>query len=46
MDYRVREDGSIDGYDVEERNIDNVNAGKTLFELYDLDGKGKIQKSH
>ncbi|GLC79615.1 glycoside hydrolase family 88/105 protein [Lacrimispora brassicae] len=45
MDYRVREDGSIDGYDVEERNIDNVNAGKTLFELYDLTGKEKYRKA-
>ena len=33
IDYRIREDGSIDGYSVEELNIDNVNAGKTLFEL-------------
>lgn len=24
----VKEDGTIDGYDVEELNIDNVNAGK------------------
>ena len=31
IDYRVREDGTIDGYNVEELNIDNVNAGKTLF---------------
>lgn len=45
IDYRVREDGTIDGYDVEERNIDNVNAGKTLFELYDLTGKEKYRKA-
>jgi unsaturated rhamnogalacturonyl hydrolase len=45
IDYKVREDGSIDGYDVEERNIDNVNAGKTLFELYDLTGKEKYRKA-
>lgn len=45
IDYRVREDGSIDGYDVEELNIDNVNAGKTLFELYDLTGKEKYRKA-
>lgn len=40
---KVREDGSIDGYNVEELNIDNVNAGKTLFELYDLTGKEKYR---
>lgn len=45
IDYRVREDGSIDGYDVDELNIDNVNAGKTLFELYDLTGKEKYRKA-
>ena len=32
IDHRVREDGTIDGYSVEEFNIDNVNAGKTLFQ--------------
>lgn len=45
IDCRVREDGTIDGYDVEELNIDNVNAGKTLFELYDLTGKEKYRKA-
>ncbi len=45
IDYRVKEDGSIEGYDVEELNIDNVNAGKTLFELYDLTGKEKYRKA-
>lgn len=45
IDYRVREDGTIDGYDINEKNIDNVNAGKTLFELYDLTGKEKYRKA-
>ena len=45
VDYRVREDGTIDGYDVNELNIDNINAGKTLFELYDLTGKEKYRKA-
>ena len=45
IDYRVREDGTIDGYDIEEKNIDNVNAGKTLFELYDITGKEKYKKA-
>lgn len=45
IDAKVFEDGSIDGYSVEEKNIDNVNAGKTLFELYDLTGKEKYKKA-
>ena len=45
IDYRVHDDGTIDGYDVSELNIDNVNAGKTLFELYDLTGKEKYRKA-
>ena len=45
IDYRVYEDGTIDGYDIHEKNIDNVNAGKTLFELYDLTGKEKYRKA-
>lgn len=45
VDFKVNEDGSINGYDVNELNIDNVNAGKTLFELYDLTGKEKYRKA-
>ena len=45
IDYRVHEDGTIDGYSIGEKNIDNVNAGKTLFELYDLTGKEKYKKA-
>ena len=45
IDHKVFEDGTIDGYDVKELNIDNVNAGKTLFELYDLTGKEKYRKA-
>lgn len=45
IDCKVREDGTIDGYDVQELNIDNINAGKTLFELYDLTGKEKYRKA-
>ncbi|MCH5255647.1 MAG: glycoside hydrolase family 88 protein [Lachnospiraceae bacterium] len=45
IDYKVKEDGSIEGYNVSELNIDNVNAGKTLFELYDLTGKEKYRKA-
>lgn len=45
IDHRVQEDGSIAGYSVEEYNIDNVNAGKTLFQLYDITGKEKYRKA-
>ena len=42
IDCKVNADGTIEGYDVDELNIDNVNAGKTLFELFDLTGKEKL----
>ena len=45
INHRVHEDGTIDGYEVEEYNIDNVNAGKTLFSLYELNGKEKYRKA-
>ena len=45
INHRVQEDGSITGYSVEEYNLDNVNAGKTLFLLYDLNGKEKYRKA-
>ncbi len=45
IDAKVFEDGTIEGYKAEEKNIDNVNAGKTLFELYDLTGKEKYLKA-
>lgn len=43
--YHVREDGSIKDYDIHELNIDNVNAGKVLFELYDITGKERYRKA-
>lgn len=45
IDHRVQEDGTIAGYSVDEYNIDNVNAGKTLFQLYDITGKEKYRKA-
>lgn len=45
IDYFVLEDGTIRDYDVEEFNLDSINAGKTLFELYDLTGKEKYRKA-
>ena len=40
----VNEDGSIVSYRPEDYNLDNVNAGKTLFDLYHLTGKAKYRK--
>ena len=45
IDYFVREDGSIKSYDPKEYNLDNVNAGKTLFDLYKLTGKEKYRRA-
>lgn len=45
IDYFVNEDGSIPSYQPEEYNLDNINAGKTLFDLYELTGKEKYRKA-
>ncbi len=45
IDYFVNDDGSIRSYDPEEYNLDNVNAGKTLFDLYELTKKEKYRKA-
>ncbi|MBR1649843.1 MAG: glycoside hydrolase family 88 protein [Lachnospiraceae bacterium] len=45
VDAKVDDNGIIAGYNVEDLNIDNVNAGKTLFELYDITGKEKYRKA-
>lgn len=41
----IREDGSIAGYDLEAFNLDNMNAGKILFFLYDRTGEEKYRKA-
>lgn len=45
IDYFVQDDGSITSYYPEEYNLDNINAGKTLFDLYQLTGKEKYRKA-
>lgn len=45
IDYFVKEDGSIISYDPMEYNLDNVNAGKTLFDLYQLTHKEKYRRA-
>lgn len=44
-DFRVRDDGSIDGYKIEEWNLDNLNGGKVFFPLYTFTKKEKYQKA-
>ncbi|MBQ3670058.1 MAG: glycoside hydrolase family 88 protein [Treponema sp.] len=44
-DYRVSDDGSIDGYDKDEWNIDNINGGKNLLTLYTITKKEKYKKA-
>jgi len=45
IDYFVKEDGSILSYDPKEYNLDHVNAGKTLFDLYELTKREKYRKA-
>lgn len=45
IDYFVKDDGSILSYNPKDYNLDNVNAGKTLFDLYELTGKEKYRKA-
>lgn len=40
----VNEDGSINTYDIEEYNIDNIRPGKNLFKLFELTGKKSTEK--
>ncbi len=44
-DYRISDDGTIDGYDKDEWNIDNINGGKNLFTLYKITKKEKYKKA-
>lgn len=43
IDYYVAEDGSILGYDIEKYNLDDINEGRVLFELYRRTGKKKYR---
>ncbi len=43
IDYYVAEDGSILGFDKEKYNLDDVNEGRVLFELYEKTGKKKYR---
>jgi unsaturated rhamnogalacturonyl hydrolase len=45
MDWFVKDDGSIKGYEKEEYNIDHVNNGKLVLLLYRVTGKEKYKKA-
>ena len=45
IDFYVREDGSILGYDAAEFNCDNINEGKVLFSLYKYTWKKKYKRA-
>jgi unsaturated rhamnogalacturonyl hydrolase len=45
IDYFVKDDGSIKGYEKEEYNIDHVNNGKLVLLLYRVTGKEKYKKA-
>lgn len=44
-DFRIHDDGTIDGYDKDTFNIDEINGGKNLITLYRLTGKEKYRKA-
>ncbi len=43
--YYVSEDGSIRGYKLDTYNVDNLNEGRVLFDLYRETGKEKYKKA-
>lgn len=44
IDFYVMDDGRIKSFDEKEYNIDNINEGKVLFDLYHYTGKEKYRK--
>ena len=44
-DFRISDDGTIDGYNKEEWNLDNINGAKNLITLYTLTKKKKYRKA-
>ncbi len=45
IDYYVNEDGSIKNYDKQKFNLDDVNEGRVLFDLYGATGDEKYKKA-
>lgn len=45
IDPKIDEDGIIQGFNTEDKNLDNINEGKVLFTLYGLTGKEKYRRA-
>jgi unsaturated rhamnogalacturonyl hydrolase len=45
IDYYINPDGTIKTYSIEEYNLDNINEGKVLFDLYKYTGKEKYRQA-
>lgn len=45
LKYFVKEDGTVDHYELEKFNIDSINSGKILFFMYDKTGEEKYRKA-
>ena len=45
VDYYVFDDGTIRGYDLSTYNVDNINEGRVLFDLYKETGKAKYKRA-
>lgn len=45
IDYYVREDGTIVGCSFDKPNLDNINEGRVLFDLYRTTGKEKYKRA-
>lgn len=45
VDYYVFDDGSIRGYEMSTYNVDNINEGRVLFDLYKETGKLKYKRA-
>ncbi len=45
IDFYVDENGGIRGYSVDKYNLDDINEGRVLFDLYDMTGDEKYRKA-
>lgn len=45
IDYYIDDDGNIRGYSQENYNLDDINEGRVLFDLYRMTGKEKYKKA-
>lgn len=45
VDYYVFDDGTIRGYEMSTYNVDNINEGRVLFDLYKETGKPKYKRA-